>query len=299
VVTGSSRKWGRDIPLIGIMLAMPDAHARRPERLAVCSWSLRAPTPADLVAAVTATGLDRVQLALGPLVADPAWESAEATLANAGIAVVSGMLATRGEDYSTLETIARTGGIRPDATWDGNRDLARSVAAVAGRMRLDLVTFHAGFLPEDAGDPERAKLIARLREVAAIFADQGVAVGFETGQETADTLAEVLAEIDHPGVGVNFDPANMILYGQGDPVAAVRRLGPHVRQVHVKDAVPTTEPGTWGAEVAVGAGAVDWPAFLAEVRAIDPAMRLVIEREAGESRLDDVRQACRVVEEAW
>lgn len=265
----------------------------------MCSWSLRPPAPADLAETVRAAGLDRVQLALGPLVADPAWFGAEAALADAGITVVSGMLATLGEDYSTLETIARTGGIRPDATWEGNRELARSVAARAGRMGLGLVTFHAGFLPEVAGDPERAKLIARLREVAAIFADAGVAVGFETGQETADTLAEVLAEIDHPGVGVNFDPANMILYGQGDPVAAVRRLGACVRQVHVKDAVPTAEPGTWGTEVAVGTGAVDWPAFLAEVRAIDPAMPLVIEREAGESRLADIRQACRVVEGAW
>jgi sugar phosphate isomerase/epimerase len=157
------------------------------------------------------------------------------------------------------------------------------------------VTFHAGFLPEDDGDPERAVLLDRLRAVADLFADRGLRLGLETGQETAETLAAVLDELERPNVGVNFDPANMILYGKGDPVEALRRLAPRVVQVHVKDAVPTNAPGTWGRETPVGAGAVDWPAFMAVALAIDPPVDFVIEREAGADRTDDVRAASELI----
>ena len=134
--------------------------------------------------------------------------------------------------------------------------------------RLELVTFHAGFLPEEPDDPERAKLIGRLRTYCEVFADQGVRLGLETGQETAHTLAGVLADLDHPAVGVNFDPANMILYGMGDPVAALRTLRDHVRQIHVKDALPSSRTGEWGSEVRAGTGGVDWPAFFGVARSI-------------------------------
>src|SRR5688572_12996243 len=122
------------------------------------------------------------------------------------------MMSTHGEDYSTLATIRETGGLRPDRHWKRNLEAAREDTALARRLGLDLVTFHAGFLPEQRSDPERAKLLDRLRLVCDAFHEQGVRLGFETGQESAETLSEVLAELDHPAAGVNFDPANMILY---------------------------------------------------------------------------------------
>jgi sugar phosphate isomerase/epimerase len=87
----------------------------------------------------------------------------------------------------------------------------------------------------------------------------------------------------------------MILYGMGDPVASLRALSAHVVQVHVKDAVPTAVPGTWGREVVAGAGAVDWPAFLAEVARLPRAVDLVIEREAGPTREADIAAAAALV----
>lgn len=212
-------------------------------------------------------------------------------LAARDIAVLSGMWSTRGEDYTTLATIRETGGVRPDAHWSENLASARASARAARELDCRLVTFHAGFLPHERTDPERAKLVRRLREVAAIFADQGVRVGFETGQETAETLLDVLAELDVPTAGVNFDPANMILYGMGDPVTALGRLGPRVAQVHVKDARRAAREGTWGTEVPVGTGDVDWNAFFALLERVAPGVDLVIEREAGESRVADVALA--------
>lgn len=267
-------------------------------RLAACSWSLRTASADELADALDRCGLRAVQLALVPCVEDAAaWGGAIERLRARGIETVSGMLATVGEDYSTLETIARTGGVRPDATWPATRALAERVAAFAGAHGVGLVTFHAGFIPHERGSTERRAMVARLREVADLFAARGVRVAFETGQEAADTLLGALEEIAHPNVGVNFDPANMILYGMGDPVAALRALAPHVRQVHVKDAVPTDVPGTWGREVVAGTGAVDWKAFLAEVRRLPRAVDLVIEREAGPTREADIRAAAAVVRE--
>ena len=266
--------------------------ARPSHRVGVCSWSLQPSSATDLVAKVRATGLSAVQLHLDPLRTGE-WPERPAldALEEAGIAVLSGMMTTRGEDYSTLETIARTGGLRPDSTWPENREAAARTAALAQRMGLRLVTLHAGFLPHDAADPERARLLERLRTVADLFSAAGVTLGLETGQESAHTLLEVLRDLDHPGVAVNFDPANMILYGMGDPIAALRDLAPHIAQVHIKDATPTRTPGTWGTEVPAGTGAVNWSAFFRVLGESLPRVDLLIEREAGESRVSDIAAA--------
>lgn len=224
------------------------------------------------------------------------WGNTAALLKDAGITILSGMLETVGEDYSTIANIGRTGGVRPTATWPATRDRAAKVATVARTLGLRLVTFHAGFLPHDSADPERMTMLQRLREVAQMFAAWGIAIAFETGQEPAYTLASCLDQLAMPSVGVNFDPANMILYGAGDPVEALRQLSPWVRQVHIKDATPSGVSGTWGQEVVVGTGRVDWPAFFAELSRCPQCPNLIIEREAGEDRIGDVATARALVE---
>jgi len=259
--------------------------------VAVCSWSLQATSPAELVARVQATGARAVQLALTPIAEKPGvWAGVFDALAAAGIEIASGMLETVGEDYSTLETIRVTGGVVPDATWHATRARAAEVAKVAGRHGIRLITFHAGFIPHEAG-AERDGLFARLREIAAIFRAEGARIAFETGQESAETLAHALDALGDDSIGVNFDPANMILYGMGDPVAAVRALAPRIAQVHIKDALPTKTAGTWGSEVRVGTGAVDWKAFLAAIERVPATIRLAVEREAGDDRVGDIRAA--------
>lgn len=261
-------------------------------RIGVCSWSLQPTSPDDLAAKVQAVGLTAVQLALDPL-GDGAWDVArtQAALCEAGIAIASGMMRTQGEDYSTLESIRRTGGVRRDDTWPDNLANANRCARLARELGVRLVSFHAGFLPPDRDDPLRSTMVARLGAVIDAFTACGVQTAFETGQETADTLLDVLDQLGRPDAGVNFDPANMILYDHGDPIDALRRLAPHVRQIHVKDAVRTRTPGTWGTETAVGEGEVDWPGFFRIVRERRIDCDLMIEREAGGRRLEEIRQA--------
>lgn len=268
-------------------------------RIGICSWSLRPTSPENLVERLRACGIATVQLALDPI-RDGRWNEAATvdSLRSAGIEIASGMMGMRGEDYSTLETIRATGGVRSDEYWSENLEAAGANAELAARLGIGLVTFHAGFLPHDAGDPLRGVMLERLRDIADEFGRRGIRAALETGQESAPTLLGVLAELRKVSgvegaayVGVNFDPANMILYGMGDPVAALSQLAPHVAQVHIKDAVPTRTPGTWGEEVVVGSGAVDWDGFFRIVREKLPTVSLMIEREAREDRVQDIRAA--------
>lgn len=269
------------------------------QRLGVCSWSLQPESPADLVTKVRQTGLDAVQIALDPI-RTGRWDEKETAdrLEDAGIVIASGMMAMKGEDYSTLDSIRKTGGVRLDECWSDNLEAARADATLATRLGIGLVTFHAGFIPHvepGAHDPLRGIMIERLRAICEVFTLRGVDVGFETGQETAETLLQAMDELDRPGVYINFDPANMILYGMGDPVDAVRALKPRIVQLHLKDAVPAETPGEWGTEVPLGEGRVDWPAFFRV--AADIGCDMMIEREAGSTRALDVSAARRFAQQ--
>ena len=266
------------------------------QRLAVCSWSLQPTCPADLVRDLQSIGLKHLQLDLDPFREHPAlWDSAPALFARNGITPVSGMFRTVGEDYTTLETIRRTGGVVPDATWEQNWRHAQITAQIAARLGLKFVMFPAGFLPHTKGDPHVAKLADRVRQLARLFAGHGITLGCETGQESAAGLKAFLEYLNEPNVAINFDPANMLLYNNGDPVAALQVVGRWVKSVHVKDAAVTPVPGTWGAELTVGTGEVDWPAFFATLAALNFPGWLCFEREAGSQRVADIKAGVQFV----
>ena len=206
------------------------------------------------------------------------------------------MFGTIGEDYSTLESIRRTGGVAPDPTWNENWRNIETNAVIARQLRLKLVTFHAGFLPQEESDPAFKKLYDRVTLIADRFAAKGIDIGFETGQETAETLRAFLIRLNRPNVGVNFDPANMILYDKGNPIDALRALGPWLKQCHIKDAVRTKSAGTWGEEVVVGLGDVNWQQFFSVLRELKFNGDLCIEREAGPQRVSDISAARQFLE---
>jgi L-ribulose-5-phosphate 3-epimerase len=267
------------------------------DRLAVCSWSFHPEGPQQLIQQLKTVGVPRAQIALDPIRAQPrVWGDFPTMCSREGIDIVSGSFVTVGEDYSTMETIRVTAGLVPDATWDENWENIQVVADLAKSMNIRLVTFHAGFLPEDARDPEFTKLLDRIRLVADVFAAKEIDLGFETGQESAPALLAFLEKLERPNTGVNFDPANMILYGKGNPIEALNILGPWLKQCHIKDARKTRQPGTWGDEVVVGTGEVNWPEFFHTLEDLKFPGYCCIEREAGNQRLEDTRAARQFVE---
>lgn len=182
-------------------------------------------------------------------------------------------------------------GIAPNTCWQRNRDLFFEALTLTHDLGVDLLTFHLGFI--DGRDQAYfQKLIDRTRCLADKAAEQEVTLALETGQESAAELDTFLERLDHPQVGINFDPGNMILYDKGDPIEALRLLGPRVKHCHIiKDALYTKHPGTWGTEVPWGQGQVETDTFLQPLTEIGSQGALAIGRESGDNQLGDIRTA--------
>ena len=268
------------------------------ERLGVCSWSLLADDSENLVELLLQTGLSRLQIDLDAIRCFPEkWNSLRSHCEKKDVHILSGMFRCVGEDYSTLESIRRTGGLLPDETWQDTWETAQAAADIAFEMSLKLVSFHAGFIPEDESDPSFEKLLHRMRLLADYFASKNIDLALETGQETAKCLKHFLEKLGRINVGVNFDPANMLMYGTGNPVEAISILGPFITQCHIKDGTLPCETGTFGEEVVVGQGQVSWPAFFQSLGEQHFSGFLFVERETGKSRVGDIHQAKQVIED--
>jgi L-ribulose-5-phosphate 3-epimerase len=264
--------------------------------IGVCSWSLQVKSVAELKRLLRRLGIDVVQIACG----DPhhaAWEEGDRlpeVAREAGLRMTGAMLGFPGEDYTTPQTIQRTGGFGNPAT--RTERLARLEWALDRTRALGLtdLMLHAGFIPE-AGNRDRKPFLNTLAKVSDLAMTRGVTVAFETGQETADLLRMTLDELDCPQIKVNFDPANMLLYDKGDPLRAVEMLAKDIRSVHVKDANRPTTPGTWGEEVPLGQGEVNISAFVQTLKKVGYRGPLCIEREVGtqEQRVADIAHGIR------
>ena len=107
-------------------------------------------------------------------------------------------------------------------------------------------------------------------------------------------LLRFIQNVERDNLFINFDPANMIMYGVGEPIAALETLAPHVRSVHCKDAKWAAQPGQqWGREVPLGQGDVDMEAFLRTLKKIGYDGPLTIERELSQ---DPARQRTEVAQ---
>lgn len=162
-----------------------------------------------------------------------------------------------------------------------------------------MISTHIGFVPGSSEEGYPAT-VERVREVADLFAERQCDLLMETGQERARELLQFMSDVGRPNIAVNFDPANMILYGAGDPFDAVGILGRHIRHVHIKDAIGSERPGVeWGQEVPFGTGQVDAQRLAESLSAVGYKNVLAIERETGDNRTGDVRFAIVLLEQAF
>lgn len=270
-----------------------------PEKIGACSWSFNKPM-AQLDAEMRKAGVTGIQLAVGPFIeADGRHGNAEGPetlkyvkgkIASGEWKLMSTMISFPQEDYTTLETIRRTGGIVPDDCWEKNRRMVTEAAKLTRELGAKYLLTHAGFLDESDEKAYR-KYVERVSWIRDECRRHGVEIILETGQETAEDLEKFLKHV--PGLGVNFDPANMILYAKGEPLKALKRLMPWIRQVHVKDACATKVPGTWGTEVPWGEGEVGGDKFIAELKRLGYKGNYVIEREMGDNRTGDIALAAK------
>jgi len=260
----------------------------------VCSWSLQVKNISELNGFTNKLGIQNVQIACG----DPhhaSWDEGDdmsIKAKNASFKLTGAMLGFPGEDYTSPKTIEKTGGFGDPATRPERLERFKWSLLRVQDLGVNDIMFHAGFIPpmNDAG---RKSFLQTLETVSTLANNIGVNVSFETGQESSGLLFTTLKELDRSNLFVNFDPANMLLYDQGNPIEAVEMLGKYIRSVHLKDANRPKIKGQWGEEVVLGKGEVNIPLFLKTLKKIGYSGPMSIEREAGsqQDRFNDILKA--------
>ncbi len=177
--------------------------------------------------------------------------------------------------------------------WRARRvEHALKASDFAKRCGIPAVQTHCGFLPENPNDPDYKDTVKAIREVASRCKENGQNFRYETGQETPITLLRAIEDVGLDNQGINFDLANLILYGKANPVDAIEIIGPHVQGIHAKDGLWPTTTHELGKEVPIGQGKVDFPIIIRRLKELNYSGAVTIEREiSGPQQVDDVRAA--------
>ena len=191
-------------------------------------------------------------------------------------------------------------GIVPEQYRDVRVQELKKGSDFAKKLGVAQIATHVGFIPEDPNNEQYPKIIAALREIAEHCAANGQKFLFETGQETPVTLLRAIQDIGTDNLGLNLDPANLILYGKANPVDALDVIGRYVHDVHAKDGCYPTDGKTLGNETPLGKGQVNFPALISKLKALGYDGAITIEREiSGDEQTKDIIMAKRLLEELW
>lgn len=185
-----------------------------------------------------------------------------------------------GESYADIPTVVRTVGLVPEDTRAKRLKEMKEIADFTKLLGCKVVALHLGFVPHDAKSKLYKEVIDVTRDLCDHCKSNGQSLHLETGQETADALVQFIQDVGRDNLFINFDPANMILYGTGEPIAALKKVGKYVRSIHCKDGKWAKNPGQeWGQEVPLGNGDVGMENYLRTLKEIGYTGPLTIERE--------------------
>lgn len=253
--------------------------------------------PVETIREIKGFGVASGQLGIrGDLPIEPstshAWKQA---LAAEEFRVVTVFCSYIGESYKDIPTVQQTVGFIPPATREEREQRTKDVSHFAADIGSSSIACHIGFVPENPEDPDYVAVREIVRRICDHAALHGQTFALETGQETADVLLNFVKDVDRPNLGINFDPANLILYGTGDPILAVEVLHDHLLSVHCKDGVwpPKMPAGALGSETPLGEGAVGMEKFIAKLKQLGYKGTLNIEHEIEDrqQRAADIRKA--------
>lgn len=196
------------------------------------------------------------------------------------------------EDYQDIPTIKRTVGLVNPAT-RGKRVLrVLSYSDFALELEVEIIQAHIGFIPENTSGSNYKELVLALQKIADYCKENNQSFTLETGQEKALVLSKFIEDVNRLNLGVNFDPANMLLYDADDPIKALDILGKYVIGVHCKDGKRPERKGELGKEYPLGEGDVGIEKFVDKLRKIGYTGHLTIEREiSGERQIRDILKA--------
>lgn len=253
--------------------------------------------PGPVFAKVRELGLDHVQLQY-PAAHDtlPGRLAILEAAQKNGVTITTIFCGFAGESYADVPTVQRTVGFVPPGPRAERVALVSRISDFAASLGVSRLGAHIGWIPEDHLDPMHGEVVQVMTQICDEIAPKGQVIALETGQETAAGLRHFLEEVNRPNIKVNFDPANMILYGNDEPNAALDVLYPWIDGVHCKDGkwpTPTeAETGQIGQEVPLGQGDVHFFQWLKKLVALGYQGPLTIEREiSGEQQARDIAAA--------
>lgn len=227
-------------------------------------------------------------------VAERLWKSADAQ----GVQITTMWVGMPGRYVWNLVDGPGTIGLVPEWTRANRLEVLKRGADFAEYAGIGSVTSHVGFIPDDPHTRLYHGLVNALKEIGSYCAQKGQQFWFETGQETPVTLLRTIEDVNTGNLGINLDPANLLMYGKANPVDAVRVFGDWVTGVHAKDGVYPTDGRSLGAEMPLGEGEVDFVALLEALLEKNYEGVLTIEREiSGPQQTRDVIRAKRYLED--
>lgn len=197
-------------------------------------------------------------------------------------------------DYGYL-----TAGINVEAYRVSRIKYVKDAALFAARIGIEDIIIHAGFVPNNPYAPEYGTMCAAVRTLGKFLKNLGLNLLFETGGEAPIVLVRLIEDVGLDNLYINLDPANILMYGYGNPTDAVTVFGKYVRNFHGKDGCLPTNPRVLGLETPVGEGMVDFPAVLKKLHELGYDRYITIERECGNDRDGDVLKAKAYLENIW
>lgn len=217
-------------------------------------------------------------------------------LERTGVKVTSVFIGFEGQVWNLVDGPSTIGFV-PLKTRAARVAHARRISDWVRDVGLDSVTSHVGFIPEDPSDPIYPELIRTLEEYIGYCKANSQGFRFETGQETPQTLRRAIEDIGMGNVGINLDPANLLMYGKAKPLEALNIIGKYVLATHCKDGKWPTEPGKLGKECPMGEGDVDFPRLIPRLKSMGYKGPLTIEREiSGDQQIKDILRAKEILD---
>ena len=207
-------------------------------------------------------------------------ESFLAQLEELGITLTAVFGGFDGESYADIPTVVDSVGLVPPSTREARVQEMKEIADFARLLKCDVVALHLGFIPHDNTDPLYQEIVKVTQDLLDHCQGNNQSLHLETGQETAEGLLQFISDVGRDNLFVNFDPAYMILYGTGEPIEALQKVGAYVKSIHCKDGTWSEKPGIdWGAEVPLGEGDVGMENYLRTLDDLGYTGPLTIERE--------------------
>lgn len=267
--------------------------------IGVMFWAGR--DPVETLREIKTLGVRCGQIGIpGDMPLDGAAAKWKAALAAENFTVVTAFCAYNGESYADIPTVQRTVGFIPRQTRAEREKRTHAVSDFAREVGIPGIACHIGFVPEDDSSSDYINVRELVRAVCDHAGKNKQTFALETGQESAESLLHFFIDVNRSNLGVNFDPANMILYGTGDPIEALGTLGMHIISVHCKDGnwPPKGVAGALGEEKPLGQGAVGMERFINKLKSIDFKGPLNIEREIPDQkqRMSDIAMAVKLLE---